>query len=243
MASREKLLETLVEKLRRALAERVISIILYGSAAAGEYDAVFSDLNILCVLDRLTAAELEAAEPVFHWWREPGNPAPLLLTDAEAAASADCFPIEFTDMLDRRRILFGRDVIEGMAIDRRFYRAQVEYELRTKLIRLRQKAPAAFLDRDMLVALMADSASTFLVLARHALILSGHPAPGSRHETVEGLRERFGIDPASFEQMLAVREGRMQPRSVDARAAFTRYLAGIQSLVEAVDLLDAASQP
>jgi predicted nucleotidyltransferase len=238
MASQEKLLAQLVEKLRLALGERLVSVILYGSAASGEYDAVFSDLNILCVLDRLMTTELEGVEPVFHWWRELGNPAPLLLTEAEVAGSTDCFPIEFTDMLERRRILFGRDVIEGLAIDRSFYRAQVEYELRTKLIRLRQKAPAVFQERDMLVALMADSGSTFLVLARHALVLAGHAAPRSRQETVASLQEHFGIDPGAFEQLLAVREKRIQPRSVEARAVFARYLDAVQSLVDAVDLLD-----
>ncbi|MEZ5351339.1 MAG: nucleotidyltransferase domain-containing protein [Bryobacteraceae bacterium] len=234
----EKLLNELADRMKRAYPASLVSVILYGSAAAGEFDKAYSDLNILCVLTRITPDELAASEPIFRWWREKGNPAPLLLSEEEVANSTDCFPIEFTDMLERRRVVHGKDVIEGLEIDRSFYRAQVEYELRSKLIRLRQKAAGVLNDNDLLVTLMADSESTFLVLARHVLALSGYERPRTRVETVEAAQRHFGVDTAPFETLLAVREGRSKPGSVEARAVFGRYLAGVQTLVSAVDSLE-----
>ena len=136
----DKLLE-LVDRLKQAEGERLRSVILYGSAAAGEHNEHFSDLNVLCVLTRITPSELADAEPIFKWWRAQGNPSPLLLSEEELRTSTDCFPIEFEDMKERRRVLFGPDVIQDLVIDRTFYRAQVEMELRSKLLRLRQKQP------------------------------------------------------------------------------------------------------
>ena len=81
----EDKLQELVDRLKHAERERLQSVILYGSAAAGEHNEHFSDLNVLCVLTRVTPAELADAEPIFKWWRAQGNPSPLLLSEEEAA--------------------------------------------------------------------------------------------------------------------------------------------------------------
>src|SRR5271155_5323485 len=133
-------LAQLVERLRTAHAEKLVSVVLYGSGAGTDYHGDFSDLNVLSVLTEITVADLRQVEPVFAWWRKLGNPAPLLMSEQEVRTSTDCFPIEFHDMQEQRRVLFGRDVIADLAIDGSFYRAQVERELRAKLLRLRQQA-------------------------------------------------------------------------------------------------------
>src|SRR5262249_47206688 len=137
---RDKALAQLVEKLRKAFANRLVSVVLYGSAATGDPDPRFSDLNVLCVLSEVAPPEPDAAGPLFRWWRERGNPAPLLLAESEVAASTDCFAIEFHDIQRHHRLLDGCDVVSELALDDSFYRAQVEHDLRAKLLRLRQKA-------------------------------------------------------------------------------------------------------
>ena len=56
----DKLLAQLVERLQKAYGERLVSVVLYGSAAAGDHQAKFSDYNILCVLSEITPRELGA---------------------------------------------------------------------------------------------------------------------------------------------------------------------------------------
>src|SRR5580704_18154448 len=175
-------LDQIVEKLRKALDSRLVSVVLYGSAATGDHHEKFSDYNVLCVLTQISPAELRAVEPVFRWWRETGNPSPLLLTEHELKTSTDCFAIEFHDIREHHRILHGPDLVESLEIDRKFYRAQVECQLRTKLLRLRQKAGAVLSDKNSLRGLLADSVSTFCVLFRHALLLDGVPAPARKRE-------------------------------------------------------------
>ena len=225
------------ERFVKSFGDNAVSLILYGSGAGPEFNEKFSDLNMLCVLRYLGPRELAASEPLFRWWLEHGNPAPVLMTEGEVAGSTDCFPIEYQDMQRRRRVLHGRDVIEGMVVDRSFYRAQVEYELRSKLLRLRQKAAGALHDPAMLARLMADSLSTFVVLGRHGLLLAGHDGGATRHETVAGLREHFALDTMPFEALLEIREGKKQASEIDANAVFAKYLIGVQQLVDAVDSL------
>src|SRR4051812_41856692 len=92
--SRPAILDQLVEKLRKALGADLVSIVLHGSAASGSYHEKYSDYNVLCVLSRITPTQLAASELVFRWWREQGNPSPLLLSEHEFRTSTDCFAIE-----------------------------------------------------------------------------------------------------------------------------------------------------
>jgi hypothetical protein len=234
----DKLLEQLVERLRRSYGERLVSVVLYGSAASEEYHPGYSDLNVLCVLTQVAAKELADAEDLFRWWRGEGNPAPLLMSQAELGRATDCFPAEFRDIQRQHRILSGQDVISGLTIGDSFYRAQVEHDLRAKLLRLRQKASGILSEDDRLLRLLVDSVSTFCVLFRHALILHGASAPASKREIVESARERFGVDPAPFFSLLDIRERRIRAREVDPLVLLVRYLEGIGKVIEAVDGLE-----
>jgi len=141
-------------------------------------------------------------------------------------------------MQDRHRLLYGKDVIPALVVDRSFYRAQVEHDLRAKLLRLRQKASGMLSDRDLLRRLLLDSISTFCVLFRHALRLHGvNPGPIKR-DVVSRAHETFGIDPLPFEALLQVREEKIKPRDVDPVAVLDTYLKGIGAVIDAVDRLE-----
>jgi hypothetical protein len=234
----EKLLNQLVERLKKAFGDRMRSATLYGSGASGDHHGAYSDLNILCVLDAVTPRELADAEPVVRWWRKQGHPAPLLLSVEEVARAADCFPIEFHDILERRRVLDGEDLMAGVKIDPKYYRAQVEHDLRAKLLRLRTKAAGLLGDPTLLRPLLADSVSTFCVLFRHALVLAGGQAHFGKREIVEQARQRFGIDPAPFLKLLDLREAKIKEKDLDPAALLAGYLEQIQAVIHAVDGLE-----
>jgi predicted nucleotidyltransferase len=233
----EQKLQELVDRLRKAERDRLVSVILYGSAASGNHHGEFSDLNVLCVLTRVAPAELADAEPIFKWWRAQGNPSPLLLSEEEVRDSTDCFPIEFHDMQERRRVLFGPDVVEKLVIDKTFYRAQVEMELRSKLLRLRQKAGSVLSDKQALLRLMIDSVPNFLVLSRHALLVSGLPAGLQKREIARELT-RIGVDARPFDTLLDLREQKKKAGDVDPEALFESYLRQIEAVVAHVDRLE-----
>lgn len=229
------LLDQMVPKLRAALGCDLVSVVLYGSAVSGDYNAKFSDYNVLCVLTQITPAQLRATEPIFRWWREQGNPSPLLLTETEICTATDCFPIEFHDIQDQNRILFGPDLISQMVIEDTFYRAQVEHDLRTRLMRLRQKASGVLSDKDVLRRLLIDSVSTFCVLFRHALALRGVTAPGNRREIVRRAGETFAVNPRPFEQLLDVREEKLKAKELDPEPLLTACIQQVEKVIEAVD--------
>jgi hypothetical protein len=238
MADSHQLPNELVQKLLRAHGEKLISVVLYGSAAVPGSKDRLSDYNILCVLQQVTPDELRASEPVFRWWREMHNPSPLLLSEEELRTSTDCFPMEFHDISERHVILYGEDLVAGLHVDDRYYRAMVEHELRAKLLRLRQKAGGVLSENDLLLRLMADSVSTFCVLFRHSLRLAGEQPLFDKHEVVAAAARRFGIDAQPFETLLQLREEKVKPRDLQPSPLFREYLKQIHNVIGAVDRIN-----
>lgn len=233
----DKSLTQLLEKINKAFGPKVVSVVLYGSGADGDFVKNYSDLNVLCVLSQLTASELSNAGGIFRFWREKGNPAPLLMSLEEVQRSTDAFPIEFHDMQANRKILAGQDVIAGLTVSKANYRTQIEHELRSKLLRLRQKAAGVWDDDELLARLMVDSSATFLVLARHALTVAGHPVEWRKRQAIEEMKTRFGIDSEPFYALMDLREGLSKKLPMAATQVFERYLKQLQILVEKVDAL------
>lgn len=231
-------LDQLVARLTKAHAGQLISVVLYGSAASTEHDKNFSDINTLIVLNSITPDDLRAAEPITNWWTSEGNPPPLLLSQEEVEHSTDCFAIEFHDIKQTHRILFGKDVVSALQVDNSFYRAQVERELRVKLLRLRTKASAAFSDREALARLLADSVSTFCVLFRHALILHGRNPEPRKRAIIQECAAVFGISPDPFLTLLDAREEIITLKSLDPETLLASYLRECSAVIGAVDQLE-----
>jgi hypothetical protein len=114
----------------------------------------------------------------------------------------------------------------------------VEHELRAKLLRLRQKAGGVVSDKQLLLNLLMDSVSTFATLFRHALLLAGFEAKWHKRDVFEGAAERFAIDAAPFYTLLDLREEKMKPRDAEAFLLFGSYLKQVETVIDAVDLLE-----
>jgi predicted nucleotidyltransferase len=233
----EKLLNDLVSRLRGAYADDLLSVILYGSAAAGEYHEKFSDLNVLVVLKQVGVRELVQGREAVHWWQKQNQPLPLFLAREEIENANDVFPIEFLDIQHNHRILHGEDLAAKITIDTRQHRAQLEHELRSSLLRLRGRFLGLQQDKGDVARLMLDSVSTFATLFRHALILGGATAPVKKREIFGAAAEKFGISPEPFINLLAAREQNRKLADTEIRPLFEAYLDGITRMAEAVDKL------
>jgi len=231
----EKQINEFVDRLRQAAGENLQSVILYGSAAGGEFHPEFSNVNLLCILRDTSFPGLRAIAPAAVWWTRRKHRPPLLLTRDELERSADVFSIELLDMRERHRVLFGDDVLSGLKIPMHLHRAQLEYELREKLILLRERLLLAANNEKQLWELLLGSVSTFATLFRHALIALGAKPAGSKRETIQFLASHISFDPSAFLQLLDIREHLATRKQYDVNDLFGRYLAAVEQVTSAVD--------
>lgn len=230
-------LDEFVIRLRHAAGDNLQSVILYGSAANGEFHREFSNVNLLCVLRDTSLPQLVGLADSVDSWTRLRHPAPLIMTKDEINRSADVFSIEFIDMKRRYKVLYGEDVLLRLDVPMHLHRAQLEYELREKLILLRQNILAAARDEKRLWEIMLTSLSTFTTLFRHALIALGEPGALHSRETIRALHSRIPFDASPFEQLFDVREHRAERRQLDPRQILNNYLQAIQQVTAAVDTM------
>lgn len=233
----EKQITDFVNRLKQAAGGNLECVALFGSAANGEFHADYSDINILCVVNELSAPVLERLAPVMNAWTNKKYPAPLIFSHTELKQSTDVFAIEMLDIRQRHRILHGDDIFANLHVPMDQHRVQLEHNLRTKLLTLRQSYIQVVGNDKRVRRLMLDSVSNFSTLFRHTLIAMGEQPAPHKAENIKRLAEKIKFDPGIFLKLLQVRERKANESEIPAASAFAQYLDGISTVVHAVDAL------
>jgi hypothetical protein len=233
----------LIGDLQATHGENLVSIVLYGSAATGEYAESRSDYNILIALNRITPEDLRLAQAPVREWRRLGHPLPVYFTFAELRDAADVFPIEFHQMERARLVLYGPDPFDTISISDANLRHQTEYELRSKLLQLRRLYIPASASAERLRDLMSDSLTSFATLFSPVLILRGEEPPVLKRDVVGATARLLGLDVHVFERIFELRaagaDGSINER--EAEELFAAYMWQIERVIEAVDQIGAAA--
>jgi hypothetical protein len=228
-----------IDDLKATHGSNLASVILYGSAATGDHIAHHSDYNLLIALNKISPADLRAAQAPVREWHRMGHPTPLYFTAAEVKDALDVFPIEFNQMQKARVVLFGDDLLAGAVLTNEHLRHQTEYELRSKLIQLRRRYIPASNSAEQLVMLMHDSLGSFVALFRAALLLHGVEPPLAKAEIIVATEKHLHLNGDVFARIMALTEkGAKQPDDVKANEIFTAYMEEIERVIDAVDKLN-----
>jgi hypothetical protein len=234
-------LDDLVTQLRAAYGARLDSVVLYGSAAAGEHIPKRSDYNVLLLLKEIDASVLSSASAVARAWSDAGNPPPMTMTVAEWRGSADVFPMEYADILDRHRVLYGSPPFDGVSVSMRDLRLQLEQQVMGKLLQLRQGALLAGTDGKRQTELIAASLSTMMVLFRAVLRLNGETPAADNAALAQRVGALAGLDATPFVRAVQHVRGERKLEPSDAGAMLTGYIDGIRMLQRYLDTYGASA--
>ena len=226
-----------IDDLKATHGENLASVILHGPAAAGDFAPRKSDHNLLIALHKIRPKDLRNAHACIREWQKLGYPVPVYFTVSELQNAADVFPIEFSQMEAVRKVLYGTDVLANLEFtDQNLYH-QIEYELRSKLIRLRRRYITASVSAEGLKNLMAESLPDFGALFRAVLLLNGLTPPATNREIVALTVQHLKIDGVPFEKIFNIRENNFEGKleDVEANTLFGDYLEQIENVINAVD--------
>jgi len=233
MRDAQELLKNLVERLHEACASNLESIILYGSAARDDFHE-HSDVNVLCILRSLQVEELGRVSGVVKWWTvAQKQPAPLFITAEELRHSADVFSIELLDMQRSHRVLYGSDPVANVAVPLNLHRIQVEHELRTLLLKLRQHFVREVENQRELAAVLAKTFSSAQTLLRHTLIAFQEQPPNAQREVLSRVAALTGASASAFEAVWRLRDAKDQDGA--AAPIYGAYLTALESVIAALD--------
>jgi len=194
-------------KARDVLADDLVSVVLFGSAAEGRLRAT-SDVNLILVLrgfnpeklgqlgDPLLAADAAIQLRV------------MFLLENEIPAAVECFAQKFADILRRHRVIFGRQVFAATKIPRN---AEI-FRLRQILLNLTLRLREAYVSRgqraEQIVRVLADALGPLRATAGTLLELEGAPNPDS-DAALKAIAASFGAEgEAATAGLFAAHEGR-----------------------------------
>jgi hypothetical protein len=228
-------LQTMVNRLHYACGEDLAAVVLYGSAARDDFSEQYSDVNLLVVLHAMKPEIYAGLSGVLAWWsHEEKLRPPTIMTLQELRESADVFAIEMLDIQGTHKVLHGQDVLAGIEVPMNLHRVEVEHDLRTTLLRLRNHLLLTNDGDDELKVVMAKSVTSVLTLFRHALIALGDNPPHGKAQVLEHAAEVFGFDAKPLRSVLELRHGAAPVDNV--RGVYHAYMNAILTVAHGLDV-------
>lgn len=121
-----------IEPLRKQLMSSLRSVVLFGSSSDLKEMDRKSEYDLLFIIDDFGPEE----SGIFKLWKRKlprwFKYRYIIMSKEDLLNSSDVFPIEYKDILDKYKLIFGEDVLKELTLSDENLRHQLEYELRAK---------------------------------------------------------------------------------------------------------------
>jgi hypothetical protein len=228
--------EKVTDELKTTLGERLVSVVLYGSQAAGDQAGKNSDVNLLIVTKILMIEELQSLSKIIVPWVNEGNHPPLFLTRIHLKEFASVFPVEILDIQHSHQVLYGEDCFKDVSVSNDHLRIQLQHELQAKLLRLKTQFILTESKPKAVEKLMIDSLSSFLVLFKNTLWLYDVKPEPQKLQALHQLKSYAAFDIEPFETVAQLKR-EVKIDKLDIIFTFRKYLSAIQSIVNNIEKL------
>jgi hypothetical protein len=146
--------------------------------------------------------------------------------------------MEYADILSHHKVVRGTLPLDGIAVDPRDLRLQLEHEAMSKLLRLRHGVLSAGGDEKAQRALLEGSISSFMTLLRTAARLAGLKPATDSDAVLTQLEGRVSIDAGAFRRVLRYSRGDETLDKKGVRDTIEAYLGAAASLVRYANAFD-----
>ncbi len=230
----------MADELATAVGADLVSLVLYGSGTGADYVEGLSDINVLVVVCGNPVDVLSRLRTHWRAWRKRGLAVPLVVERQFLRRAADVFPMEIVDIQHCHEVLRGEEVLKDLVIDRDRLRQQLEFELRSKWLKLASLyVESQNLGRAALEVLL-EAAKSFCVLLRHLLRLTGTTPAGTYRELAEQAERGFALSLPTTKALLEMRQQMRQQRlrwRTDCDRLLRDLLAEMGQVVDVADRL------
>ncbi|RKY41108.1 MAG: hypothetical protein DRP85_07195 [Candidatus Makaraimicrobium thalassicum] len=230
------ILSRFLDGLFKLYGEDIVSVFVYGSVTGADYNPKTSDINIAVVLKDISLVKLKPALKTVRAGLRRKITAPLFLTPSYIRMSLDTFPMEFMGMKDSRCVLFGDDVLADIDVKTDDLRRECEYQLKGKLLTIRQAYLEQALNRKGLERLIKASFRALIPVFQNLLRIKRNEAPPSQKEEVlSRLGKEFDMDVSSFLEVWRDKRSDGRIGNKDAEPFLNDFLLQLEHLSNAVD--------
>ena len=184
---------------------------------------------------RITAEDLDRCAAHAAAWHRAGCATPLLLTQEEFAGSLDAFPIEYGEILETHRVIFGASPFQRVGDCARRSAARVRGAgQEPPAFTCARTTSSAAAGRREIAALVHEAAPAFAVILRRLARLDGAPADNAAELSAYAAR-RARARCARRWRRACIGEHPAIGAGVDAARIYPAYLAAVERLWHFID--------
>ncbi len=214
------------------------SVHITGSAITADYIPKKSDINSIFVLNNMDLDFLRLLAPLGKDFKKDGIAAPLIMTPQYIQNSLDVFPVEFLNFKLIHKTVLGEDILSSLTVEKGNLRLQVERELKSKLIWLRQGYLSTMGEKNALIENISASISGVIPVFRAIIFLTGGTPPIEKYSVVKKLKEFAELDSDIFEKMLLIKQNKLKPDKNELDDLFKQYYKTTERLGRLIDALE-----
>lgn len=233
----EQIFQEFTNDYKNTFGDDLIAIILYGSAARGEYIYKKSDINFLIVLNESAIKSLRNLLPFISKWKKRNVSTPLMLTPEYIQSALDSFPIEFMTMKQNYRVVYGEDILAEIEIQPRHLRLQCEREMRGKLLSLREGYLNTNGKSSMIKRLIKVTLPAFSSIFSALLFLKDEDVPELKRQIFIKTAEVFSLDSKVFENIFNLENKKPKLKKEQIYELMEQYIEQIAKLTDITDKL------
>jgi len=236
-----RILKEFIDAAQATFAADLKSIILFGSAAEGRLRAT-SDVNVILLLAQFDPQSAEAMREPLRVAQAAIRLSPMFLIEAELPSAITAFAEKFSDILRRRRILFGTDPFTGVTIPRGVVISRLDQVMLNLVLRLREAYVMRGLREEQLALAVAEAAGPLRSTAATILDLQGKPISSSKL-ALENFVQTSGNSSWSevLKRISEAREKRLLPQGI-AGPTLLQLIEIAASIRAEIGILKAARQ-
>lgn len=229
----KKMTEEFTGALKNIYGDKLISVVLYGTAASGEYALKHSNINVAVVLEDASIEALAGCAGILNK-RKFRAINPIFFTEDYIKRSTDVFPIEFLDMKENNIILYGRDILKDLDISIKNLRFQCEQELKSKIINLK-RVYLRTKNFSLLKNILFKSITSAIHILRNIIRLKGKAPAYAKEDVVDLVGREFGVDVSALQKILDARIKNTRLAHAEAVSLFSSLIGTLEIISDKID--------
>jgi predicted nucleotidyltransferase len=228
-------------RLKEVFSGDLLAVVVYGSAASGAYFEGVSDINVMVILEKDSAARLSALGKTAKALLRKYRISPFIMTREEFTTAADVFFIEYCDILEANEVVYGSEEILNtinITVSKETSRLQLEEKLRGAVGDVRAMLVAAGGNEKLLKKHILSWSALGGVLFRGLLRFKEKNVAGLDAEATIALVEKeYGVSLEGFYILNDLRQGK-KTQLLAAIAFAEKLLEALGVLVQKVDAME-----
>lgn len=216
-------MKKLIDNLKKEFKERLVCVGLHNIGFMIEE----KKNGLLVILDKTEGRDLQIIKNIYvKYGRKVSNP--IIVNETFFRNTGNIFCIETLQMQENLNILYGKDLLQDIKIEKENLRKQCEYELRGKLLTLKGSFLSAYWERKTLHDLLIRSTYNFSLIIKGFLYLKEKEVKNkTKEELFASFEETYAKKLSALRKIVQLKK---TPLS-ELIPLFTQYVDEMEAIV------------